>query len=149
MQQSELSSCHASCVHSYVTLQTRRATLETLRAELPVSQVSTNKVPTWGTGRGGGEEGYREHREPPGPPFSRASLQGGGRVKDVITVYRLLVCVGATAAAAKTTDDLHFLFETFPSLEQRGLPGLRKKKESEARRGTEQKEKGGGMGEKV
>lgn len=57
-------------------------------------------------------------------------------MKDVIAVYRLLVCVGATAAAAKTTDDLHFLFETFPSLEQRGLPGLRgekKKKQGEAR----------------
>lgn len=55
-------------------------------------------------------------------------------MKDVITVYRLLVCVGVTAAAAKTTDDLHFLFETIPSLKQRGLPGLRKKKkQGEAR----------------
>lgn len=95
-----------------------------------------------------GGKGVQESTGSPlASPSSRASFEVGGG--DVIAAHRLLVCVGATAAAAKTTDDLHFLFETFPSLEQRGLPGLRqkkrkKRKKSEARRGTEQKEKAGG-----
>lgn len=102
-----------------------------------------------GTGVGGGEEGCRERREAPSPPFlvvPHSRWRESERCYRRVPSPRLRWCDGGCCKNNRwptfSVRDISFSRTARP-------PRIEGRKKKETRRGTEQKEKGGGMGEKV
>lgn len=96
-------------------LSRKRATPETLYAELSVSQVCTEKVSTWQGGR------FRAQGAPLVVSHSRWRENEGGGLLLSLPSSPLRWCEGSCWKQMT-----YIFFETFSFLQQRGLPGFRK-----------------------